>query len=102
MSSSILSMEAATSTQVLTLEQSLGSTRSCAAAFILNLLNRLYCVQRPGSKGTIEDVLRPGSEMVAAGYTMYDPCSLTSRFKISLLPVGTDRLPISFSRLVLE
>ncbi|KAL7413880.1 fructose-1,6-bisphosphatase class 1/Sedoheputulose-1,7-bisphosphatase [Mrakia frigida] len=26
---------------------------------------------RPGSKGTIEDVLRPGSEMVAAGYTMY-------------------------------
>ncbi|EPS98513.1 hypothetical protein FOMPIDRAFT_1024556 [Fomitopsis schrenkii] len=26
---------------------------------------------KPGSKGTIEDVLRPGSEMVAAGYTMY-------------------------------
>jgi len=26
---------------------------------------------RPGSRGTIEDVLRPGSEMVAAGYTMY-------------------------------
>lgn len=26
---------------------------------------------RPGSLGTIEDVLRPGSEMVAAGYTMY-------------------------------
>ncbi|KAI0302042.1 fructose-1,6-bisphosphatase [Russula brevipes] len=26
---------------------------------------------RPGSPGTIEDVLRPGSEMVAAGYTMY-------------------------------
>ncbi|KAF5391333.1 hypothetical protein D9757_001892 [Collybiopsis confluens] len=26
---------------------------------------------RPGSTGTIEDVLRPGSEMVAAGYTMY-------------------------------
>ncbi|KAI0724020.1 fructose-1,6-bisphosphatase [Cerioporus squamosus] len=25
----------------------------------------------PGSKGTIEDVLRPGSQMVAAGYTMY-------------------------------
>ncbi|PIL24191.1 hypothetical protein GSI_13944 [Ganoderma sinense ZZ0214-1] len=25
----------------------------------------------PGSKGTIADVLRPGSEMVAAGYTMY-------------------------------
>lgn len=24
-----------------------------------------------GSKGTIDDVLRPGSEMVAAGYTMY-------------------------------
>ncbi|KAK7014863.1 fructose-1,6-bisphosphatase [Favolaschia claudopus] len=26
---------------------------------------------RDGSKGTVEDVLRPGSEMVAAGYTMY-------------------------------
>ncbi|KIM87092.1 hypothetical protein PILCRDRAFT_95942 [Piloderma croceum F 1598] len=26
---------------------------------------------RPDSKGTIQDVLRPGSEMVAAGYTMY-------------------------------
>ncbi|KZT70109.1 fructose-1,6-bisphosphatase [Daedalea quercina L-15889] len=26
---------------------------------------------KPGSKGTIDDVLRPGSEMVAAGYTMY-------------------------------
>jgi fructose-1,6-bisphosphatase I len=26
---------------------------------------------RPGSKGSTEDVLRPGSEMVAAGYTMY-------------------------------
>ncbi|THH27502.1 hypothetical protein EUX98_g6695 [Antrodiella citrinella] len=25
----------------------------------------------PGSKGTLQDVLRPGSEMVAAGYTMY-------------------------------
>ncbi|KZV71671.1 fructose-1,6-bisphosphatase [Peniophora sp. CONT] len=25
----------------------------------------------PGSKGTIDDVLRPGSQMVAAGYTMY-------------------------------
>ncbi|PPQ93310.1 hypothetical protein CVT25_014439 [Psilocybe cyanescens] len=30
----------------------------------------IYKIQ-PGSKGTIEDVLRPGSEMVAAGYTMY-------------------------------
>lgn len=27
-------------------------------------------VQRPDSDGTIEDVLRPGNEMVAAGYTM--------------------------------
>jgi fructose-1,6-bisphosphatase len=27
-------------------------------------------MQRPDSKGTIQDVLRPGSEMVAAGYTM--------------------------------
>ncbi|CCM04577.1 uncharacterized protein FIBRA_06758 [Fibroporia radiculosa] len=26
---------------------------------------------KPGSKGSLEDVLRPGSEMVAAGYTMY-------------------------------
>ncbi|QRV72487.1 fructose-1,6-bisphosphatase I [Ceratobasidium sp. AG-Ba] len=26
---------------------------------------------KEGSKGTIDDVLRPGSEMVAAGYTMY-------------------------------
>ncbi|CAE6463754.1 unnamed protein product [Rhizoctonia solani] len=26
---------------------------------------------KEGSKGTVEDVLRPGSEMVAAGYTMY-------------------------------
>ncbi|KAL0581744.1 Fructose-1,6-bisphosphatase [Marasmius crinis-equi] len=26
---------------------------------------------RPDSPGTLEDVLRPGSEMVAAGYTMY-------------------------------
>ncbi|KAG8722483.1 Fructose-1,6-bisphosphatase [Ceratobasidium sp. 394] len=30
----------------------------------------IYKVQE-GSKGTIDDVLRPGSEMVAAGYTMY-------------------------------
>jgi fructose-1,6-bisphosphatase I len=28
-------------------------------------------MQRPDSKGTIQDVLRPGSEMVAAGYTMW-------------------------------
>lgn len=28
------------------------------------------CVQAPGSKGSISDVLRPGSQMVAAGYTM--------------------------------
>jgi len=26
---------------------------------------------KEGSKGTLEDVLRPGREMVAAGYTMY-------------------------------
>ncbi|KAK9473250.1 fructose-1,6-bisphosphatase class 1/Sedoheputulose-1,7-bisphosphatase [Dipodascopsis tothii] len=26
---------------------------------------------QPGSTGTVEDVLRPGKEMVAAGYTMY-------------------------------
>ncbi|KAH6918585.1 fructose-bisphosphatase [Coprinopsis sp. MPI-PUGE-AT-0042] len=32
---------------------------------------------RPDSNGTIEDVLRPGSEMVAAGYTMYgSSCNL--------------------------
>lgn len=27
--------------------------------------------QKEDSKGTLADVLRPGSEMVAAGYTMY-------------------------------
>lgn len=32
--------------------------------------NGLWYPQKPGSKGTVEDVLRPGSEMVAAGYTM--------------------------------
>ncbi|TFK43165.1 fructose-1,6-bisphosphatase [Crucibulum laeve] len=38
---------------------------------------RVHClttcrtIQRPDSSGTVEDVLRPGSEMVAAGYTMY-------------------------------
>lgn len=32
---------------------------------------------REGSEGTVEDVLRPGSEMVAAGYTMYgSSCNL--------------------------
>ncbi|TFK29938.1 fructose-bisphosphatase [Coprinopsis marcescibilis] len=32
---------------------------------------------RPDSDGTIDDVLRPGSEMVAAGYTMYgSSCNL--------------------------
>ena len=30
-----------------------------------------FVVQREGSKGTVADVLRPGTEMVAAGYTMY-------------------------------
>ncbi|ORX36850.1 putative fructose-bisphosphatase [Kockovaella imperatae] len=31
----------------------------------------------PGSKGSVEDVLRPGKEMVAAGYTMYgSSCNL--------------------------
>lgn len=30
----------------------------------------IYLV-RPGSKGTLEDVLRPGREMVASGYCMY-------------------------------
>ncbi|CCH42571.1 fructose-1,6-bisphosphatase [Wickerhamomyces ciferrii] len=29
----------------------------------------------PGSKGSIKDVLRPGTEMVAAGYTMYGASS---------------------------
>ena len=28
--------------------------------------------KKPDSKGTIADVLRPGSEMVAAGYTMWN------------------------------
>ena len=34
-------------------------------------------MQKEGSKGTVEDALRPGSEMVAAGYTMYgSSCNL--------------------------
>lgn len=33
--------------------------------------------QKEGSKGSLSDVLRPGSEMVAAGYTMYgSSCNL--------------------------
>lgn len=36
---------------------------TCALVFLF--------VQKDGSKGTIEDVLQPGSTMVAAGYTMY-------------------------------
>ena len=39
----------------------------CLAFFLRLFLNIL---QRDGSTGTVEDVLRPGSEMVAAGYTM--------------------------------
>lgn len=35
-----------------------------------SLNQRANLSQRPGSSGSIEDVLRPGSEMVAAGYTM--------------------------------
>lgn len=37
---------------------------------VLIRLGGLRRLQRPGSVGSIEDVLRPGSEMVAAGYTM--------------------------------
>lgn len=36
------------------------------------------CRQQEGSKGTVADVLRPGTEMVAAGYTMY--VSVTSAY----------------------
>jgi fructose-1,6-bisphosphatase I len=35
-----------------------------------DVLNLYFKPQRPNSQGTIADVLRPGSEMVAAGYTM--------------------------------
>jgi len=36
----------------------------------------VYKIQ-PGSKGSVDDVLRPGKEMVAAGYTMYgSSCNL--------------------------
>jgi fructose-1,6-bisphosphatase I len=28
-------------------------------------------IKKPGSKGSVADVLRPGSDMVAAGYAMY-------------------------------
>ena len=34
-------------------------------------LARLFLMQRSDSQGTIADVLRPGSDMVAAGYTMW-------------------------------
>lgn len=30
---------------------------------------------KDGSTGSVEDVLRPGREMVAAGYCMYGSCS---------------------------
>lgn len=34
-------------------------------------------LQQDGSKGSVKDVLRPGREMVAAGYTMYgSSCNL--------------------------
>ena len=43
-------------------------------------------LQRPGSKGEIADVLRPGSEMVAAGYTM----SVCPPYRFRPRPLGTN------------
>lgn len=37
----------------------------------------MLTLQKPDSKGTIEDVLRPGNEMVAAGYTMCEAHFIT-------------------------
>ena len=34
-------------------------------------IHNFFFPQQEGSKGTVADVLRPGTEMVAAGYTMY-------------------------------
>ena len=30
----------------------------------------IYTLQKPGSTGSVDDVLQPGRDMVAAGYTM--------------------------------
>lgn len=41
------------------------------AGLIHDVLSSSFELQRSDSEGTIADVLRPGSEMVAAGYTMW-------------------------------
>ncbi len=37
---------------------------------VIDTLFHSSSAQAPGSEGTIQDVLRPGKDMVAAGYTM--------------------------------
>ena len=46
---------------------------------------------KDGSKGTLEDVLRPGREMVAAGYTMYGSSCNVSRERFQPLPICRSR-----------
>ncbi|CAB91189.2 Fructose-1,6-bisphosphatase [Schizosaccharomyces pombe] len=48
---------------------------------------------RPGSQGDISDVLRPGKEMVAAGYTMYGASAhllLTTGHRVNGFTLDTD------------
>ena len=44
--------------------------RACVKIFYTSSEAIYNVKQRPDSTGTVKDVLRPGSEMVAAGYTM--------------------------------
>ena len=54
-------------------EPSLAFTKLCAHAEDRQsiITSNERSTQAQGSKGTVEDVLRPGKEMVAAGYCMY-------------------------------
>lgn len=46
--------------------------------------------RREGSKGDLKDVLRPGKEMVAAGYTMYgSSCNVSRSIRPGDLSIGT-------------
>lgn len=53
------------------------STRWCVIFLSRQAMKYSNLLQQDGSKGSVEDVLRPGREMVAAGYTMYgSSCNL--------------------------
>lgn len=53
------------------------STRWCVIFLSQQAMKYSNLLQQDGSKGSVEDVLRPGREMVAAGYTMYgSSCNL--------------------------